>query len=294
MEAAFGGAFGLGAEAGGGLFAFFAAFARLFSFGDAEIYGLVAVFTRVGAAAALAPGFGEQAIPARVKLAVAVAFTLIVWPSIAPVAVDAPATVAAAERPAALWRLILAEAAAGLCLGLSVRLLVFALQYAGSIAAQSTAVAQILGGGVTPDPMPAVGGVLTLAGVTLAMSAGLHVKLATAMIGSYSVLPFGVFPVAGDLAAWGVARGAQAFALAFGLAAPFVVAALLYNLALGAINRAMPQLMVAFIGAPAITGGALILLFVAGPVALIHWAGLVDEVLAAPFSLTGPAPAGGR
>ncbi|MEL7466752.1 MAG: flagellar biosynthetic protein FliR, partial [Pseudomonadota bacterium] len=111
-----------------------------------------------------------------------------------------------------------------------------------------------------------------------------------AIIASYAVLPYGALPIVGDLAAWGVAKGADAFGLAFGLAAPFCAAAILYNLALGAINRAMPQLMVAFVGAPAITGGALLLLLLSGPVALTHWQGRLDAALAAPF---GPSPATG-
>ncbi|MEM8755542.1 MAG: flagellar biosynthetic protein FliR, partial [Pseudomonadota bacterium] len=160
----------------------------------------------------------------------------------------------------------------------------FALQLAGSMAAQATSVAQIFGAGATPDPLPAIGNVLTLAGIALALAAGLHIKAVAAIMTSYEVLPFGVFPVAGDLGQWGLARAASAFALAFSLAAPFVVAALVYNVALGAINRAMPQLMVAFVGAPAITAGAVFLLFAAGPVALQHWAGRLDVALAAPFA----------
>lgn len=259
----------------------FAHLAQLLDFPEAEIHALVAVFTRVGAVAALLPGFGEQMIPPRVRLAAALAFTAIVWPV---VAAD-PAI--AAGPPLALGRTILAEAAAGLALGLALRFMVLALQLAGSMIAQATAVAQIFGAGATPDPMPAIGNILVMAGLALALAAGLHVKAATAMIGSYDVLPFGVFPVAGDLAAWGVDRAAAAFALAFTLASPFVIASLAYNIALGAINRAMPQLMVALVGAPALTGGAILLLLIAAPVALIHWSGLLDEVLAAPFR---PAP----
>ena len=79
---------------------------------------------------------------------------------------------------------------------------------------------------------------------------------------------------------------AKVVALAFGLAAPFCAGALLYNLALGAINRAMPQLMVAFIGAPAITAGALLLLFISGPIALTHWHSRLEVVIASPFGAT--------
>lgn len=283
MEAAFDPGAGDGASTG--LFAFYAAIAQLFGFGDAEVYALAAVFTRVGAVAALAPGFGERAMPARVRLVATIAFTIVVWPAIAPIAAASAVSSEAASASIQLWRLLLAEATVGLALGVAIRMFVFALQFAGSIAGQATSVAQIFGGGVTPDPMPAIGSILTMAGVTLALAAGLHVKLAATIIGSYEVLPYGVFPVAGDFATWGVARAMSAFGLAFALAAPFVAAALLYNLSLGAINRAMPQLMVAFVGAPAITAAALILLFASGPTILAHWVGLLDMTLAAPFAM---------
>ena len=158
-------------------------------------------------------------------------------------------------------------------LGLAIRLMVIALQLAGSIAAQSTALAQIFGAGATPDPMPAIGNILMLAGITLAVASGLHVKAAVAMARSYEILPMGLPVPAADVAAWGTARVAQAFALGFSLAAPFVIAAFAYNLALGAINRAMPQLMVAFVGAPAITAGGLLILMLAAPVILQFWSG---------------------
>ena len=83
------------------------------------------------------------------------------------------------------------------------------------------------------------------------------------------------------MSGWGLARIAEAFSLAFLLAAPFVIASFIYNLALGVINRAMPQLMVAFVGAPAITWGGLALLLVTAPVLLGVWVdrlnGFVDS-----------------
>lgn len=265
----------------------FALLGQLLSFSEIEIYALVAVFTRVGAASALMPGFGEQMVPARVKLAAALAFTAIVWPAVAP-GIDIGGALLLGESsipPFLLGRLLIAEASVGLALGLSIRFMLFALQLAGSMAAQATSVAQIFGGGATPDPMPAIGNLLVMAGIALALALGLHIKAAAAMIGSYQVLPFGVFPVAGDLAEWGVGRASEMFGLGFTLAAPFIVASLVYNVALGAINRAMPQLMVAFVGAPAITAGALFFLLLAAPVGLLHWSGRLDEILAAPFGL---------
>lgn len=252
--------------------------AELLDLTEAGLAGFILVFIRVGAIAALLPGFGEQAIPARVRLGVAVAFALVVWPMVAPgLAAPNPG------RPFAA--MLVVEASIGLMLGIAIRLMVLALQLAGSIAAQSTALAQIFGSGVTPDPMPAIGNILLLAGVTLAVASGLHVKAALAMARSYEILPMGLPVPAADVARWGTARVAQSFALGFSLAAPFVIMGFAYNVALGAINRAMPQLMVAFIGAPAITAAGLLILMLATPVILHFWGLRLDRLLADPLAM---------
>jgi flagellar biosynthetic protein FliR len=256
----------------------FEGLAGLLDLTQAGLAGFVLVFTRVGAVMALLPGFGEQMIPARVRLALTFAFSMVVFPMLAAelIAVD-PA------RPFILLMLI--EAGVGLLVGLALRLMVFALQLAGSIASQSTALAQIFGAGAAPDPMPAIGNILMLAGVTLAVASGLHVKAAIAMARSYDILPVGMIISASDVAVWGVAHVAAAFAFGFSLAAPFVIGAFAYNLALGAINKAMPQLMVAFIGAPAITAGGMLILLLASPVILHFWNARLDGVLSNPLAM---------
>lgn len=245
---------------------------------DAVLAGAILVFARVSGVMALLPGFGEQMIPARIRLALAIAFTLVVWPILAP-------GLAQADPARPFLAMLLVEATIGLMLGLAIRLMVMALQIAGTIAAQSTSLSQMFGSGLTPEPMPAIGNILMLSGVTLALAMGLHVKAAVAMARSYEILPMGLPVPAADVARWGTARVAQAFALGFSLAAPFVISAFAYNLALGVINRAMPQLMVSFIGAPAITAGGLLLLMLAAPVILHLWGHRLDLVLADPLTL---------
>jgi flagellar biosynthesis protein FliR len=252
--------------------------AALLDMGETALAGIMLVFCRVAAVVALLPGFGEQQVPGRVRLGVAVAFTLVVWPMIAE---DLRAVDAA--RP--FFLLIAIEIGIGLLIGLSFRLLVMALQFAGSVAAQSTSIAQLLGPSVAPDPMPALGNILMIGGIALAMTAGLHVKAAIAMAASYEILPLGAAVSGAEVAAWGVARVADAFAFGFTLAAPFVIAAFVYNVALGAINKAMPQLMVAFVGAPAITAAGLLILMLAAPLILTVWNGRLDAVLANPLGM---------
>lgn len=237
------------------------------------------VFLRVGAAMALLPVVGERSIPERVRLALAIAFSLVV----------APAAFSAFPTPenfrTMLAPLVMTEVAAGLIIGISLRLFVHALQIAGSIVAQSTSLSQLFGGAGT-DPQPAIGHLLLVGGLALAVTVGLHVRIAEFLIYSYEVIRPGKFITASDLSTWGVSQIARAFSLAFSLAAPFIVASLIYNIAMGAINRAMPQLMVSFVGAPAITAGGLILLFVAAPLMLTAWLAALGTFFENPFGLS--------
>ncbi len=249
-----------------------AAIADLAGVAQAMALTALLVFLRIGAALALLPAFGEQTVPQRLRLVIALAFTAVVAPAVSTNAA-APSLVTGA-----------AEVVAGLAIGAVFRLFILALQIAGSMIAQATSLSQIAGG-AAPDPQPAVGHLLTAAGLALAVMAGLHIRLAEALILSYDVFPVGSFPTATDITTWGVAHIAHAFAIGFSLAAPFTIAALMYNLALGAINRAMPALMVSFIGAPALSGGGLALFALLAPLLLGVWTGALESFFANPFEL---------
>ncbi|MBL3568954.1 type III secretion protein [Rhodovulum sp. BSW8] len=235
------------------------------------------VFLRVGAIMAMLPAFGERAVPTRVRLGLALAFTAVVAPAVAPRLIEAPPSLAVSFAT---------ETVIGLALGLVLRMMILALQMAGEIAAQATSLSQILGA-ASMDPQPAMGRLMLMAGLTLAVMSGLHVRAAEAMILSYDLLPAGRFPDAATLADWGTGSIAKGFALAATLAMPFVIASLIYNLALGVINKAMPQLMVAFVGAPAITAGGLVILLLALPPMLTFWQDRLLTVFAAPFGAGG-------
>lgn len=238
------------------------------------------VFLRVGAVIGLAPAFGEMAVPVRVRLAVAAAFTVVVLPAVAGSLPPRPGSFVAAVGPAA------AEVLTGLFFGILVRFFVFALQTAGTIAAQSTSLAQLFGAGASVEPAPAVGHLLVIGGLALAALLGLHVRLAAYLMESYALVAAGRLPAPGTMIEAGLAQLARTFAMAFTLAAPFVIAALLYNLLLGVINRAMPQLMVTFIGAPALTAGGLVLILLAMPAMLAVWSDALAGFLAVPFGDT--------
>lgn len=237
-------------------------------------WAAVLVFLRVGAMVALMPGFGDQAVPQRIKLAVVMALTLVITPLVADRKdLPEPALVALAG-----------EAAAGLILGIGMRLFLLSLQTAAVIVAQATTLSQLFAG-ATPDPQPAIGNLFVVAGIALALVAGLHIQAVKLVLLSYDILPAGGYPDPAAAADWNLDLVSRTFSLAFSLAAPFVIASMIYNLALGAINRAMPQLMVSMVGAPALTLGALALLAVATPVLMAVWLQTFEAYLADPFGL---------
>ena len=250
--------------------------AALLDLTEGFLWAAALVFMRIGAVVALMPGFGDAAVPQRVKLGLVLAFTAVVTPILAA---DLQA-----NGPAPALAPLAGEAAAGLILGIGMRLFLLTLQTAAAIIAQATTLSQLFAG-AAPEPQPAIGNLFLVAGMALALGAGLHVRAAELVILSYSILPAGGYPDASTAADWGLGLVRQTFSLAFSLAAPFVIASMIYNLALGAINRAMPQLMVSMVGAPALTLGGLALLAVATPILLTVWLEAFEAYLSQPFAV---------
>lgn len=239
-------------------------------------WALLLVFLRIGAALMVLPGLGEQVIPARLRLGLAAVLSLVLVPAMADDLNGVP------MRFDVFLRALATESIAGLFVGLGLRLLVIALQTAGSIAAQSTSLSHLLGP-VGGDPMPAIGHILTVSALALLLATGFHTKLIGYFVISYDLLPALQFPSPSVIAEAGRGAVSRSFALAFSLAAPFVTVSVLYNLTLGVINKAMPQLMVAFVGAPVITLGAIVVLMLTAPAMLSAWVAVVEAFLASPY-----------
>lgn len=223
---------------------------------------VASVFLRVGALAMVAPIIGERAVPVRIRLALA----LVMSSALAGTGLETKIP----EKPFDLGLLIVAETMTGLTIGMGLRVFVMALHMAGSVAAQTTSLAQLMGN-PSVDPMPAIAQILVVSGLALAASLGLHHDMLRLLALSFEVIPPGFFPDPRLVFAMGVHNAGEAMGLAFSCAAPFVAASLIYNLVLGVINRAMPQLMVAFVGAPAITLASMALLAATASGALLAW-----------------------
>ena len=201
-------------------------------------------FARVGTLVMLLPGLGEALLPARLRLSIALALTLILLPIVRPLLPTGTA-------PAAVVGTLIGEIAVGLVLGLATRAVMAALQTAGNIVASQIGLSYAMSVDPTAGGQEAaIGNFLTLLGVTLIFATDLHHLAIAAIRDSYALLPPVGVPDSGDAAKLAVMAVGRGFALALRIAAPFVAFALLFNLGLGVLARLMPQLQVFFLAQP--------------------------------------------
>ena len=189
--------------------------------------GLIVIFRGTGVLN-FSLGATGIVVPARVKLGLVLAFTVVLVPlvpnSLTP------------QSPLELFALAGSEIANGLFWGLLLRCFIFALETAGAIAAQSMSLSQLFGG-VSADPLPAFGKLWVMGGLAFATIMGLHTQFAAYLLASYDIVPVGRLAAADNVLTLGLEQIGRCFALAFSLAAPMMVASLLYNLTLGFIRK---------------------------------------------------------
>jgi flagellar biosynthetic protein FliR len=217
-------------------------------------FAFMLVLSRVGTAVMLLPGLGEVEAPAMVRAGFALALTLLVLPTVLPQIPQQSGDLAGAG-------MVGAELLTGAVFGWLARLPALALSMAGAI------VSYLLGLSSVLQPDPAMGGqstalarLFSLAAPVLVLGTGLYALPLSALVGSYAVIgPGGALP-AGDTAELMIRMAGEALALALRLSAPFLLAGLVWQVAMGLLARLVPQLQVYAAAAPGQILGGLALL----------------------------------
>ena len=230
------------------------------SFLPALAAAFLLTFGRVGTMVMLLPGIGEQSMPSRVRLSIALVLTAILVPAHAKAY-----TVDLNSMGPALVMLV-QEIIIGAVLGLTARLAISALQVAGTVVAQQMGLGFITAVDPTQHEQGAlVGNFLSMLGITLVFATDMHHLAIAALNDSYRIFQPGEMPLTGDVAQHITQVIGAAFRIGVQLAAPFLAFGLLFNLGLGVLSRLMPQMQVFFIGLPlSILLGLLLLLLVIG------------------------------
>lgn len=236
------------------------------------MFWVLAIFTRLSVCLFLLPSIGETSIPMRVRLVLALMITWILLPLLWPSRGAIPTQLSEAVSLIALEGLI------GFYLGFSFRLMIYALQIVGAIVAQALSIAQVLGEGMTTEPNTTVSAILILTGTTLLITLDFHIQAVGIFYQSFDLHPLGG-GLDLNVTAYGFTHTAvKVFKIAFSLAAPFILLNFIYNLLLGFVNRSMPQLLVSFVGMPAITGVGIVLLIISASTLSLLWLAHFQDV----------------
>jgi flagellar biosynthesis protein FliR len=220
--------------------------------------GAFVLFCRIGACLMMAPGFSNSQIPTQVRLFVALAVTL----TVTPLLLERVPRAALGDDPILTLKVIAVESLVGGMIGFLARIFYLALETLAAGGATMLGFASPSGfqieGGETMAPLATL---ISLATVALLFAADLHWELLRGLVASYDVVPVGAdFDARLALRQVADALG-ESFRLTLRVASPFIIYALVVNLALALINRLTPQVQVFFVAMPFVVAGGLLLLY---------------------------------
>lgn len=207
-----------------------------------NVYAFLLIFSRLGAAMMSLPGVGESSISPQVRLSIALMTAGLTVPVLGPSLPPLPA------QPLHLAFLVVTEVGFGLALGLMARLLMATLHVAGTvIALQAGLAAAMFFDPAQGSQSVLVSSALIFLGIALVFATDMHLLALQAAYDSYTLFPPLQAPAFGDFAQVATRLVDSAFALGIKLAAPFIVFGIVFNVALGLLNRLMPTLQIFFI-----------------------------------------------
>ena len=216
--------------------------------------------TRILGLIAMAPIFGNSAVPVRVKITLGVVLALIVAPTLENLPMVDPVSLPGL--------MILAQQfIIGIAMGFTIQMAFASVDLAGNL----MGMAMGLGFASFYDPQshgntPALSQFLTLVATMLFLSLNLHLVLLSTLVESFHALPIGT----GILSRPGVwfnlvSAGSVIFSSGVQMALPIIAALLVTNIALGILTKAAPQLNLFGIGFPITMGVGFVMLLITIP-----------------------------
>lgn len=222
-------------------------------------------FIRIGACFMMVPIFGANFVPARVRLFLAGAITLIVAPLVPAPDVE---TFSAAAVVITIHQIII-----GFATAFALQLIFDALAMGGQLLANTMG----LGFAFNVDPLRGVStpvlGQLYMIMVTLTFLAiNGHLVLIELLAQGFTTLPVGMTGLDNTMVWQMVEWGGQLFAGALTVALPGMAALLVVNLAFGVMSRAAPTLNLFAVGFPITLIAGLVIMYVGLPSVLAAFA----------------------
>lgn len=246
-----------------------------FGFGavEGELWRLVFVMTRIGAALLPAPFFGAAAVPMQLRVAISAAIAVLVcgW-----VPLHTPEHLLSLAGLLAVGGEVLVGLALGFVLQLSFAAPIIAAEQIGGAMGMSIA--------TTSDPLsgahsPALGQYFTVLLSVIFLGLGGHLTWLHLVVESYSALPPGAAWLSPDKLELIASFAAQMFVAAVAIALPVTLVLLLVQLVSGVLSRSAPALNLFSLGLPAGVLAGIAALIAAAPLVAEQFADLSAEAL---------------
>jgi flagellar biosynthetic protein FliR len=244
----------------------------LAQYGTEKLILFLLIFVRTAGIFTLTPIFGAHQVPARVRLAVALALTIVFVPMVAPVE-----GLTVEMLPLAL--MVAREALVGLSIGFVISLVFSAIEMAGHMVDVNA------GFSFAALVDPVNGTNTALAGRLYNMLAGLlffvtnsHHLMIKGLADSFTIAPVGALSVNPNVAGGMTELFTALFLVAIRIAVPVLAAVFLADLALAIAARVVPQMNVLIVGFPLKLGVGMIAMIFAMPIVAATSQGLFGDM----------------
>jgi len=210
-----------------------------------DIFKLLLILSRLGTAMMFMPGFNGTMVTPRSRLLLALCVSFVLLPTLAPQIPAMP------PDPLTLFLMALGEITVGVFFGLFLQALMVPVDLAGNFI--STAVGMtnaFVYDSVSAEQSMIITGFLNTVVVTLLFLTDGHHMMLRALVDSYGLFKPGEGLPMGDFSQTLVRVMGESFSLGMRLCAPLVIFSLVFNVALGLLNKLVPQMQVFFVGVP--------------------------------------------
>lgn len=222
---------------------------------DSEILAFVAVFCRTGACLGFAPGFGSPRTPVRVRLLLCGALSAAIHPVGQMDALPGEASVLS------IASIIAPEILLGAALGIGARVVVAALEMAGTTISMSFGLSSSFAPRIEEsETLPDLASLLALAATMLIFATDIHWMFVEGLVDSFRIIPMGELADPAFVLRRLVEGLSYAFITEMRIAMPFITFGLMVGVATAIINRMVPQIPLYFLSTPATILGGLLLL----------------------------------
>ncbi|MDP9127099.1 MAG: flagellar biosynthetic protein FliR [Pseudomonadota bacterium] len=243
-----------------------------------HVFVFLLIFCRVGSILMLFPGLAESYVAPRLRMILALAISFVLMEPLLPRMPAAP------EAMGAMALLVGHEVLVGVFFGTVLRLVVNAIETAGSVVSLQTGLsnATILNPALASQS-PLASAFLGVAGVTLIFVTGLDHFFFLAIRALYEMFPPGGTIIISDMTQFIIQTVSHSFVVGVELATPFLVMGLLMYMAIGMMQRLMPQVQLFLVAVPVQIWGGLALLSLTVAGIMTFWLHYCDETVGALF-----------